>query len=137
MSLYEKPRCFKNLGNTKHPYRCWYFSNSKARMNTEIMGEVLRRLNEKLQRRNRNILLSLNSAPSHPPSLADRFTNITIIIRFLPKNTTSKTQPLDAGIIANWKVKYKKRLLRYVCSKVNTSTSASDIVKSKNLSHEH
>ena len=39
------------------------------------------------------------------------------------------------GIIANnWKVKYKKRLLCYVCSKVNTSTSASDIVTSINLS---
>lgn len=95
------------------------------------MGEVLRRLNEKLQRRNGNILLLLDNALCHSPSLADRSTNITI--RFPPKYTTSKTQPLDAGIIANWKVKYKKRLLRYVCSKVNTSTSASDIVKSINL----
>jgi hypothetical protein len=48
---------------------------------------------------------------------------------FLPENTTSKTQPLDAGIITNWKAKYKKRLLRYVCSQVDGSRSASNIVK--------
>ena len=52
---------------------------------------------------------------------------------FLPKNTTSKTQPLDSGIIASWKCSYKKRLLRHVCSKVDGSNSASDNVKSVDL----
>ena len=45
-------------------------------------------------------------SPRHPESLKDNFSSIKIV--FLPKNTTSKTQPLDAGVIANWKVKYKK-----------------------------
>ena len=49
------------------------------------------------------------------------------------KNTTSKIQLLDAGIIANWKVKYKKRLLRYVCGQIDVSRSASEIVKSVSL----
>ena len=49
------------------------------------------------------------------------------------KNTTSKTQPLDAGIIAHWKVKYKKTLLRYVCGQIDGSRTASEIVKSVNL----
>lgn len=44
-----------------------------------------------------------------------------------------KTQPLNAGIIANWKVKYKKRLLLYVCSQVDSFKSATDIVKSINV----
>ena len=52
---------------------------------------------------------------------------------FLPKNTTSKTQPLDSGIIASCKCIYKKRLLRHVCSKVDGSNGASDIVKSVKL----
>ncbi|XP_032229372.1 tigger transposable element-derived protein 1-like [Nematostella vectensis] len=51
-------------------------------------------------------------------------------IIFLPKNTTSKTQPLDSGIIANWKIHYKKRMLRFICSKVSATITASDIVKS-------
>ena len=129
---YTKPRCFKNLKDIKRPYRCWYFFNTKAWMTTELMNEVLSRLNATLIRKKRSILLFLDIAPCHPSALAERFSNISI--KFLPKNTTSKTQPLDAGIIANWKVKYKKRLLRYVCSKVDESISASDIVKSINIS---
>ena len=101
-------------------------------MNTEIMKDVLARLNEKLKRKKRNFLLLLDNAPCHPPSIADSFSNISI--KFLPKNTTSKTQPLDAGIIANWKVKYKKKLLRYVCSKVDGVKNASEIVRSINVS---
>ena len=96
------------------------------------MKDVLARLNEKLKRRKRNILLLMDNAPCHPASIADSFSNISI--KFLPKNTTSKTQPLDAGIIANWKVKYKKKLLRYVCSKVDGVKNASKIVKSINVS---
>ena len=74
----------------------------------------------------------MDNAPCHPPSIADSFSNISI--KFLPKNTTSKTQPLDADIIANWKVKYKKKLLRYVCAKVDGVKNASKIVKSINVS---
>ena len=100
-------------------------------MTSEIMSEVLSKLHRRLQRQKRNVLLFMDNAPYHPSSLQDKFENIKIV--FLPKNTTSKTQPLDAGIIANWKVHYKKRLLRYICGKVTSSSSASEIVKSVNL----
>ena len=100
-------------------------------MNTDIMKDILFKLNRRLSRKNRRILLVMDNAPCHPESLKDSFSNIKIV--FLPKNTTSKTQPLDAGIIANWKVNYKKRLLRYVCGQVDGSRSASEIVQSDNL----
>ena len=48
---------------------------------------------------------------------------------FLPKNTTSRLQPLDAGIIRNFKVKYRKLLLKFVISRVNDKKTASEIVK--------
>lgn len=54
---YAKPRCFNNLKDIKRPYGCWYYPNPKAWMNTEIMKEVLARLNEKLKRKKCNILL--------------------------------------------------------------------------------
>jgi len=129
---YAKPHCFNNLKDIERPHGCWYYANPKAWMNTEIMKDVLARLNEKLKRKKRNILLLMDNAPCHPPSMANSFSNISI--KFLSKNTTSKTQPLDAGIIANWKVKYKKKLLRYVCSKVDGVKNASEIVKSINVS---
>ena len=100
-------------------------------MNSEILNSILSKLNQRLLREKKNILLFMDNAPCHPPCLEGMFSNIKVV--FLPKNTTSKTQPLDAGIIANWKVKYKKRLLRYVCSRADGSTNASEIVKSINI----
>ena len=105
---YAKPRCFTNLKDIKRPYGCWYYSNPKAWINAEIMREALVRLTEKLKRKKQNILLLMDNAPCHPHSFADASAIITI--KFFPKNTTSKTQLLDTGIIASWKVKYKKRL---------------------------
>jgi len=52
-----------------------------------------------------------NAAP-HDPSFVGKFSNIKIV--FLPANTTAKLQPLDAGIIKNFKVHYRKFLLRHV-----------------------
>ena len=77
-------------------------------------------------------MLFMDNAPCHPADLEDKLSNINIV--FLPKNTTSKTQPLDSGIIACWKCRCKNGLLRHVCSKVDGSNSVSDIiVKSVNL----
>ena len=61
-------------------------------------------------------MLFMDNAPCHPVGLQDKLSNINIV--FLPKDT-SKTQPLDSGIIASWKCRYKKRLLRHDFSKVD------------------
>ena len=74
----------------------------------------------------------MDNARCHPHNLADTFSNITI--KFPSKNTTSMTQPHDAGIMANCKVKYKSKLLRFVCSRVEGKKNASEIVKSVNVS---
>ena len=126
----EKPQCFKNLKEKKQ-CKCRYFSNNKALMNAGIMKEVLSKLNQRLKRSNRHILLFIDNTPCHAEYLNDSFLNIEIV--FLAKNTTSKTQPLKAGIISNWKVKYKKVLLQYECGQIDRSNSTSDIVKSVNL----
>ena len=48
---------------------------------------------------------------------------------FLPKNTTSRLQPLDAGIIRNFKLKYRKKLLKFVISRINDNVKATDIIQ--------
>lgn len=125
------PRCFARLANPSYPCGAQYFSNEKAWMRTEIMVTLLNRLNNRLKTEERHIILFLDNAPCHPPSLTDMFSNIKVA--FLPKNTTSRTQPLDAGIIKVWKIYYKRKLLRHIVCQVDGEHSASDIVKSVNL----
>lgn len=43
-------------------------------------------------------------------------TNINVL--FLPPNTTSKTQPLDAGLISVFKVYYRRKLMHWVMDQV-------------------
>ena len=47
----------------------------------------------------------------------------------MPKNTTSRLQPLDAGIIRNFKLKYRKKLLKFVISRINDNVKATDIIQ--------
>lgn len=123
------PRCFKRLKNKTKPFKCSYFSNAKAWMRAEIITQILNKLNNRLRRENRNIILFMDNAPCHPRDL--QFSNIKIA--WLPCNTTSKTQPLDAGIIKVWKVDVRRKLLRYVCSQLDGKNTASDVIKSVNM----
>ena len=125
------PRCFKNLRDRSFPHSCHHSANAKAWMNSELMGVILSKLNRRVKRENRHILLFFDNAPCHPHSDADMF---SIVKRaFLPKYSTSRSQPLDAGIIKAWKVKTRRKLLRYICSQVDSNNKASEIVKSVHL----
>jgi hypothetical protein len=46
--------------------------------------------------------------------------NMTLV--FLPPNVTSVVQPLDQGIIASFKIQYKKKLLCWVLSQYDDAT---------------
>ena len=127
----QKPRCFTKLQDISRPCGAQYFNNDKAWMRTEIMANVLTKLNSKMKRENRHIILFLDNASCHLSSLKGMFSNVQI--EFLPKNTTSRTQPLDAGIIKTWKMYYKRKLLRHVASEIDGKKTASEIVKSVNL----
>lgn len=126
-----RPRCFKGLKYATRPYTLHYFANKKAWMTTEIFEEILSRLNRRMQYEDRRIILFVDNATCHPHSFVDCFSNIKLA--FLPPNTTSRSQPLDAGIIKLWKVKTKRKLLRYVSSKVDGEKTASEITKSIHL----
>ena len=100
------PRCFKGLRDPSRPGNVHYFSNSKSWMTSEIFETVLSKFNRKLVFENRKVIPFLENATCHPESIDDKFANIKIV--FLPKNTISRLQSLDAGIIRNFKVKYRK-----------------------------
>ena len=97
----KKPRCFKRLSDKSRPADVHYFSNPKSWMTSDVMQAVLTRFNRKLLLEQRKVVLILDNATCHPKSIIDSFSQIKII--FLPKNTTSRLQPLDAELFKTLK----------------------------------
>ena len=96
-------------------------------MTSEVMEAVLARFNKKLVFEDRKVILFLDNATCHSESMIGKFSQIKIIL--LPKNTTSRLQPLDAGIIGNFKVKYRKRLVKYLLARIQEDASATQVAK--------
>lgn len=121
----ENPCCFKGINKSSLPVR--YYHQPKSWMTGEIMRDLLASLNRRLRSSGRSVLLLMDNAGCHPEDLREKFSNIKIV--FLPANTTSKFQPLDLGIINNFKVHYRKLLMQHVLSVMEECTSASEILK--------
>ena len=96
-------------------------------MTSEVMGAVLARFNRKLILEDRKDIFFLDNATCHPESMIGQFLQIKIV--FLSKNSTSRLQPLDAVIIQNLKIKYRKRLVKYVLARIQEDASTTQIVK--------
>ena len=77
-------------------------------MTSAIFKEELIIWDSKLINENRKNLLLIDNCPSH---IIDESILNNIKLIFLPPNTTSKLQPLDNGIIKNFQVFYRKRLV--------------------------
>lgn len=76
-------------------------------MTSEIFTEWVKKLEKKMLRKKRKIALIVDNCPAHPKIAGLKAVELV----FLPPNTTSKTQPMDQGIIQNLKVHYRKRVL--------------------------
>ena len=57
--------------------------------------------------------------------LALYISNVTV--KFLPPNTTSCLQPLDAGIMQAFKLHFKKQLVTHVMACIDSCSSASEV----------
>ena len=106
-----KPRCFNKKSGADLGF--WYFNNKKAWMTGEFFDLFLRRFNQYVGRK---VLLLIDNAPSHNFK-AENYPNVEIV--FLPPNTTSKLQPLDAGIIASFKKHYRRYQLRHAINLID------------------
>ncbi|CAI6370038.1 unnamed protein product [Macrosiphum euphorbiae] len=117
-----KPRCFKGIDVSKLAVE--WKANSKAWMTTHIMTDWLQRLDQQMKTQNRKILLFLDNATSHAHLSLD---NVTLI--FFPPNITSTSQPLDQGIIKNFKVFYRKFALQHIIANLEDAQNAHDLAK--------
>ena len=96
-----KPCCFKGI--KKKP--CRYSAQKKCCTISDLFEEWVRELGRKFQRGDRKIALIVDNFPAHP----DINDLNAIELVFLPRNTTSHTQPMDQGVI--WSLKSKYRIL--------------------------
>ena len=89
------------------------------------MHKILSSVNRKMIHKKRSVVLLIDNAGCHPQDISDKHSNVKVIL--FPVNTTSKLQPLDLGIIQNFKVHYRRFLLRYILASIETCTSASKV----------
>ena len=99
----KNPRCFKNFNKDLFVE---YQSTKKGWMNSKIWIDWLIKLDQKMKNEGRKIILLADNAPCHFSN--DDLTNVKL--HFLPPNTTSHIQPLDAGIFNSFKTHYKSFL---------------------------
>ncbi len=103
----KKPYCFGNHSTAALGFN--YHSNPKAWMSTEIFFEWLKSFDEFIRTtRDRSVALLVDNASCHGsrttlPSLK----KVTVI--FLPANTTSFLQRLDASMIASIKRRFRRQ----------------------------
>ena len=69
----------------------------------------------------RSVILFMDNATVHPESLIGKYSNIKIV--FFPNCTTSRLQQLGAGVIKNFKVKYRKKLMHYMLVRTADETA--------------
>lgn len=111
---FKSPRCFKGV-NMK-TLGCTYRHNTKAWMTTQHFVEWLRSFELRMERlRKEKVILLLDNFAGHKASKNIDLPELrrTKLV-YLPANTTSKLQPLDAGIINNFKLFYRKEFNRCV-----------------------
>lgn len=102
---FRNPRCLKNIRHLP----CHYNNNTKAWMTCYFFEEFLRYMDSKMGCQNRKVVLFLDNCSAHPKDTAS-LRNVKVV--FLPANTTSHLQPLDAGIIKNVKHFYRKCIVK-------------------------
>ena len=119
----KKPRCFvlwkpSDIGVT-------YFHNKTAWMSSEVFVSVMRQFNLHIASRSpgsKAYLLMDNAATHTLPHDAlvwqsgqlRGFTFGNVVVVFLPPNTTSVVQPLDAGIIKAFKAGFRRRHVSWI-----------------------
>ncbi|SPO27760.1 related to transposases [Ustilago trichophora] len=122
----DQPRAFKR--STAAQLGIHYAANQKAWMTSSLFTSWLQHLDAHIgQTPGRHILLLLDNFKGHGSTEKPLTELHNITIHFLPPNTTSRIQPLDAGIIAAFKKHY--RIRQYSQALLEAEMGGTDIYK--------
>ncbi|KAM3067120.1 hypothetical protein ACMFMG_012221 [Clarireedia jacksonii] len=111
----KNPRSLKNIN--RKALRIQYRNNKTKWMTGIICEEYLRWLNNKCRLQGRKVLLLMDNFSGH--ELAVQLVNgleglSNVRIAWLPPNTTSHWQPMDQGIIASFKLQYRRKWVLFM-----------------------
>ena len=124
----KQPRCFpRDLSRLPVEYD----SNKNAWMTSVIFKTWLQQWDQPLKVKKRTVCLLVDNCSAHPSNV--ELTNI--VLKFLPPNTTSVMQPMDMGVIRNWKGYYRSQLACRVIASLDADPEkqAIDVVKGVTL----
>jgi hypothetical protein len=123
----KNPRCFNHLKNVPLPYE----ANKNAWMTQQVFDKWILDLDETMKKK--KIILFMDNATCHGSAASLKLSNIKI--EYLPTNTTSLIQPMDAGVIKNFKCHYRRKILQKILSSLeeDEALSAKDMAKSVSL----
>ena len=77
-------------------------------MNSFFLDEWVKELDKKFEEEYRKVILIADNCPTHP--IIEGLKTVELVL--LPLNTTSKTQPMDQGVIHSLKAKYCKKIIQ-------------------------
>ncbi|GFT53170.1 tigger transposable element-derived protein 6 [Trichonephila clavipes] len=92
-------------------------------MTTEHFNEWLVSLNSDMKREKRHIFLFLDNCTVH--NNAPPLSNVKL--KFFPPNSTSKLQPLDQGIIHNFKTFYRREVVKSILDNLESQQNVTTI----------
>ena len=132
---FANPRCFHHINRATLPVS--YKNSKNAWMTSKIFEDWFHkefvpdvRKHLRRQKLETKAILLLDNCPAHPPAETLTSKDGKIKVVYLPKNTTSKIQPLDQGVIATFKMLYRKSLVRAM---IDENTEVTDFIKRLNL----
>ncbi|CAI5957317.1 unnamed protein product [Closterium sp. NIES-64] len=125
---------------------CYWRHNAKGWMTSALFTNFISQLNAAMYAEGREIAVLLDNASSH--MLQDEcawseivcgmrtthLSNVRLI--FLPPNTTAFTQPLDQGIIATAKARYRQHWLRAFTAPWNDDGATSAVARYRPNQHD-
>lgn len=88
-------------------------------MTAALFSEWLKKIDIQMRLENRKILLFIDNCTAHYSS--DELQHIKVV--YLPPNSTSKLQPLDQGVIQNFKINYRREVVRHILTNLESNGS--------------
>lgn len=119
-----KPRCFTNVN--LNSLAMTYCNNTKAWMLISVFQDWLQGFNREVAQKygDQWVLLLLDNCPCHK---TNGLVLSNVDVHFLPPNTTSKIQPMDAGIIMSFKKHYRNLHIKWILDQVQGGKDIKDL----------